>query len=283
MIYLAALLLLVGVTCLFCAFPYAKKTSGGLLVLAAVFCLVSCLTIVPAGHVGVLAFFGKVYGQVPEGLNFVNPLSSVTKMTVRTQEVFEHAAVPSKEGLNVELEVSLLGHLNGGQASAVYQKIGPEYLEVVVKPQFRSAIRDITTNYEAKDLYTSTRDKVQLEIQELLAKSLGVRGWIVEQVLLRRVALPKMVSDAIDAKLAADQEAQRMQFVLVKEKQEAERKRIEAQGIQDFQTIVAKGVSEPLLRWKGIEATEKLAQSSNAKVIIIGGKDGLPIILSPGQ
>jgi len=216
-------------------------------------------------------------------LHLVNPLASVTKMSVRTQEVLEHAAVPSKEGLNVELEVSLLGHLDGEKASFVYQKIGPDYSTVVVKPQFRSAIRDVTANYEAKDLYTSTRDKVQLEIQEGLAKSLGTRGWVVEQVLLRRITLPKMVSDAIDAKLAADQQAQQMKFVLDKERQEAERKRIEAQGIQDFQKIVSQGINEQLLRWKGIEATKGLAESHNTKIIIIGGKDGLPLILNSGQ
>jgi len=209
-------------------------------------------------------------------------LVSMQIMSVRTQEIFEHAESPSREGLNVVLEVSCLYHLIPKEAANVYRQIGPKYAEVVVKTQFRSAIRGITVRHDAKDLYTSSRDMITNEIYEDLAGDLRKRGVEVEKILLRRMQLPQSIEEAINAKLAADQEAQRMRFVLDKEKQEAERKRIEAQGIQDFQRIVSQGISDQLLRWKGIEATEKLASSSNAKVVIVGGKDGLPLILNAG-
>ncbi|MCL4501181.1 MAG: prohibitin family protein, partial [Deltaproteobacteria bacterium] len=169
------------------------------------------------------------------------------------REVFEHAEAPSREGLNVVLEVSCLYHLLPDQADRVYRQLGLHYDEVVVKPQFRAAIRAATVKHEAKDLYTSGRELVSNEIYKDLEGNLGKRGVMVENILLRKIDLPKQVVEAINSKLAADQEAQRMQFVLIKERQEAERKRIEAQGIQDFQKIVSQGISDQLLRWKGID------------------------------
>jgi prohibitin 1 len=241
---------------------------------------ISTAKIVPPGNVGVLVLLGKVYGTIPEGVHLVNPLASMELMSVRTKEVFEHAEAPSKEGLNVVLEVSCLYHLMPNKADEVYRSIGPNYEEVVIKPQFRAAIRDNTVKHESKDLYTSGREVITNEIFTELVSDLKPRGIEVEKILLRRVQLPQMVSDAINAKLAADQEAQQMQFVLAKERQEAERKRIEAQGIQDFQKIVSQGLTDQLLRWKGIEATRSLAESKNSKTIIVGGKDGLPLILN---
>jgi regulator of protease activity HflC (stomatin/prohibitin superfamily) len=138
----------------------------------------------------------------------------------------------------------------------------------------------VTVNHEAKALYTSGRELISDEIFKDLVANLGKRGFVVEAVLLRKIELPKLVVDAINAKLAADQQAQQMRFVLDKERQEAERKRIEAQGIQDFQRIISQGLSEQLLRWKGIETTRALAESNNSKLIIVGGRDGLPLILN---
>jgi prohibitin 1 len=183
--------------------------------------------------------------------------------------------------LNVVLEASLLYHVNPEKAAQIYQQIGPNYDQVVLTPQFRSAIRGVTVQHEAKDLYTSGRELIANQIAEDLRQAMAERGLVLEQVLLRRIQLPQMVEAAINDKLAAEQQAQRMQFVLAKETQEAERKRIEAKGIQDFQNIVSQGLSESLLRWKGIEATKALAESTNAKIVIIGGRDGLPIILNP--
>jgi len=250
-------------------------------ILMLVLALVSAITVVPAGHVGVKVLFGRVYPEtLPEGLHLINPLVSVEKISIRTQEVFEHAEVPSKEGLNVVLEASLLYHVQPNQAARLYQSVGPRYDQVVLAPQFRSAIRGVTVQHEAKDLYTSGRELIASQISQDLEKPLSDRGLMLESILLRRIQLPKMVEEAINDKLAAEQQAQRMQFVLAKETQEAERKRIEAKGIADFQNIVSQGISEPLLRWKGIEATKLLAESPNAKVVIVGGKDGLPLILN---
>lgn len=242
----------------------------------------SMVRVVPPGHVGVLVLLGKVYGTIPEGVHLVNPLANMELMSVRTKEVFEHAEAPSKEGLNVALEVSCLYHLKSAEAANVYRQVGPNYEEVVVKPQFRSAIRGITVSHEAKDLYTSSRELIANEIFQDLEGNLGKRGVVVETILLRKVDLPKLVVEAINAKLAADQQAQQMRFVLDKERQEAERKRIEAQGIQDFQRIISQGLTEQLLRWKGIETTRALAESANSKIVIVGGRDGLPLILNTG-
>jgi regulator of protease activity HflC (stomatin/prohibitin superfamily) len=241
----------------------------------------SCLTVVPAGHVGVVDFFGTVSpNTLKAGINLVNPLANVIKFSVKTQELKETMQVPSKEGLTVQLEVSVLYHLNPEQAAEVYKTIGPNYAQIILEPQFRSVSRGVTAGFEAKALYTSERELLANQIQEQLRKIVEPRGITVESTPLRQVGLPAGLSESIEQKLRSEQESQRMEFVLTKEKQEAERKRIEAQGVADFQKIVAQGLSDQYLRWKGIEATEKLAGSSNAKVVIVGsGKDGLPLIL----
>jgi regulator of protease activity HflC (stomatin/prohibitin superfamily) len=151
---------------------------------------------------------------------------------------------------------------------------------VFILPQFRSVIRGATVNHDAKDLYTSGREVVAQEIYDGLHRMLGERGIVLEKVLLRKIVLPKMVEEAINSKLAAEQEAERMKFVLQKERQEAERKRVEASGIADFQRIVTQGISDPLLKWKAIEVAHELSKSPNTKVVILGDKSGLPIILS---
>jgi regulator of protease activity HflC (stomatin/prohibitin superfamily) len=241
----------------------------------------SCLTVVPAGHVGVVDFFGTVSpNTLKAGINLVNPLANVIKFSVKTQEIKEVMDVPSKEGLTVQLEVSVLYHLNPEKAAEVYKGIGPNYAEIILEPQFRSVSRGVTAGFEAKALYTSERELLANQIQEHLSKIVEPRGITIETAPLRRVGLPQRLSESIEEKLRSEQESQRMEFVLTKEKQEADRKRIEAQGIADFQKIVAQGLSDQYLRWKGIEATEKLANSQNAKVVIVGsGKDGLPLIL----
>lgn len=153
-------------------------------------------------------------------------------------------------------------------------------MQIILEPQFRSVVRGVTAGYDARALYTSEREMLALQVLKDLEKLVEPRGLTIEAAPLRRVGLPAGLTASIEEKLRAEQESQRMQFVLTKEKQEADRKRIEAQGISDFQIIVARGLSEQLLTWKGIEATEKLANSPNSKVIVIGGgKSGLPLIL----
>ena len=246
--------------------------------------LVQCFTVVPAGHTGVVDFFGVVSERtLPSGINFVNPLARVHKYSIQTKEHKEVMQVLSREGLSIGLEISVLYRLNPDSAARVYKTVvNGDYEGVILIPQFRSISRAVTASMQASALYSTERERLGAAIQEELAKAVAARGVIVESTPLRNVALPTQLTEAIEQKQRADQESQRMEFVLTKERQEADRKRIEAQGIADFQRIVAQGISEQLLRWKGIEATEKLAGSPNAKVIVVGsGKDGLPIILGP--
>ena len=247
---------------------------AGLLLFAAV-------KYVPAGHVGVLVFFGRVTDTtLSAGTHLANPLARNITFSVRTQELTERAQVLSNEGLSVTLDTTLLFRLDNSKANQVYKTIGVDYVNIVVKANLRSTIRSVTSAYDADALYGVKRELIGKQVAEELIAILSGRGIIVERVLLREVKLPATVTQAIEAKQQADQEAQRMEFVLQREKQEAERKRIEAAGIRDFQRIVAQGISAQLLTWKGIEATEKLASSQNAKVVIIGsGGKGLPIIL----
>jgi len=250
-------------------------------VVALFIALLQCFTIIPAGHTGVIDFLGYVSDNtLKPGVNIVNPMANVEKMSIKTQELKELMSVPSKEGLSVDLEISLLFKLDSEKANDIYKTVGPNYTEIILVPQFRSVVRGVTARYEAKALYTASREKLAGEILEELEKLVGPRGIIVEQAPLRQIQLPERLTKSIEEKLQAEQESQRMEFILTREKQEADRKRIEAKGIADFQEIVSKGISEQLLKWKGIEATEKLANSQNSKIVIIGsGKDGLPIIL----
>jgi prohibitin 1 len=243
--------------------------------------VLQCWTIIPAGHVGVIDFFGNVSDKTLfPGVNFVNPLANVIKFDARTHEIKETMNVPSKEGLSVELEISLLYSLSYKNANKIYKTVGEDYVEKILVPQFRSVVRGVTAKYEARALYTAEREELAKEIEEELSRLVGPRGITLEAAPLRQITLPSGLTASIEEKLKAEQESQRMQFVLQRETQEAERKRIEAKGIADFQEIVSKGISEQLLKWKGIEATEKLAGSSNTKVVVIGsGKDGLPLIL----
>jgi regulator of protease activity HflC (stomatin/prohibitin superfamily) len=194
--------------------------------------------------------------------------------------VKESASVPSSEGLVMALDTSLLYHLNPERAAEAYQKIGPAYEATIVEPSLRAAIREATASHSANALYTGEREKVAREIYEQLSKELNKRGITVEQVLLRDIQLPATLKASIETKQQAEQESLAMSFRLQKEKQEAERKRIEAAGVRDFQQIVSQGISPALLEWKGIEATESLAKSQNTKIVVVGNpKNGLPLIL----
>jgi prohibitin 1 len=263
------------------AFETTRRIASALMVFFLLLALIQFFTVIPAGHVGVIDFFGTVSDNtLKAGINMVNPMANVVKMSVQTQEIKETMDVPSKEGLTVQLEMSALFHLNPDKAAEVYKTVeGGNYVEIILIPQFRAVSRGVTAGYEARALYTSEREMLTQLIQKDLAMKIEARGITVESTPLRRVGLPPDLTRAIEEKLRADQESQRMQFVLTKERQEAERKRIEAQGISDFQKIITLSISEQLLHWKGIETTEKLAASPNAKIVVIGGgKTGLPLI-----
>src|SRR5205085_1458133 len=196
----------------------------------------------------------------------INPLKANHELSIRTQELKESASVPSSEGLVMNLDTSLIYHLNPEKAAEVYQKIVPNYMNVLIEPNLRAAIREATASHTANALYTGEREMVAKQIYDELTTKLGERGLLVESVLLRDIQLPMTLKSSIESKQQAEQEALAMNFRLQKETQEAQRKRIEAQGIRDFQQIVAQGISPQLLEWKGIEATELLAKSSNSKV-----------------
>jgi prohibitin 1 len=236
-------------------FNYVRSLGLGLLLL---FVLYLSATMVPAGHVGVKDFFGSVSDRaLGPGISLVIPGTRVLKFSTQTREIKEAAAVPISEGLIVNLDVSLLFRLRPDVAPHVYKTVGRQFEQVIIEPQLRSAIRDVTAEYEAKFLYSAEREKVAQNIFKHMKAALAPRGVEAEQVLLRNMQLPPLLTTAIQEKLQAEQQAQRMRFVLDRERQEADRKRVEAQGIADFQAIVAKGISAEL-----------------------GDKSGLPIILT---
>ncbi|MDI6779413.1 MAG: prohibitin family protein [Bacteroidota bacterium] len=290
------LLLIVGVVAFFTWKTARKKfiaegnkayqSSSGIAItitiIAFALAITQVFTVIPAGHVGVVDFLGYVSETtLKAGVNMVNPMARVIKYSIQTKEHKELMQVLSREGLTIGLEVSTLYRLDPDSAARVYKTVaGGDYETIILIPQFRSISRAVTASFQASALYSTERERLGASIQEELAKIVAPRGVIIENTPIRNVALPVQLTEAIEQKQRADQESQRMEFILTKEKQEADRKRIEAKGIADFQAIVAAGISEQLLRWKGIEATMKIAESNNSKVVIIGsGKDGLPIIL----
>jgi prohibitin 1 len=244
--------------------------------------LYASIAYVPPGAIGVLTSFGRVTSDVlPEGTHFVAPWKVNNVLTIRTQSKEEHTSTPSSEGLNIEIDVSLIYHLDGSKATDLFRSLGSQYFTAIVEPNLRSTIRDTTAGHAANSLYSSARKQVEDEIRQGLKAKLEPRGIIIEDILLRDIQLPHTLRASIEAKQQAEQESLAMSFRLQKERQEADRKRIEAQGIHDFQQIVSQGISTQLLEWKGIEATENLAKSPNSKIVIIGNtKNGLPLVMN---
>ncbi len=238
--------------------------------------VIGSLRVVPAGHVGVVDFFGTVSEAVlKSGINFVNPLARVVSMSIRTLEDKEVMSVPSKEGLTVDLEISALFHLSADKAVEVYKTVGLQYADVLFVPQFRAAARGVTGGSEAKALYTSEREALGKLIQEHLQMLVQARGIVVENILLRKVALPRTVSDAIEQKLKAEQDSERMKFVNQREEMEAERKRIEAKGVRDSQAIISETLTPQYLNYLWIR---NLADNSN--VIYVATEANMPIFQS---
>jgi prohibitin 1 len=241
----------------------------------------SSFQMVATGHVGVVTRFNKVTGDVmSEGLNFKLPWERVHELTVRQQQLHEQGNVPSSEMLVMGLQTTLLFHLQPDKATTVFERLGPNYVQATVEPNFVSAMREATAKHKAEELFSGQqRDVIAEEAFRRMRTDLTPYGVEVEKVLLRDISPPETLKRAIEAKQQAEQEALAMTFRLQKERQEAERKRIEAQGIKDFQDIVRQGIDERLLVWKGIEATESLAKSPNTKIVVVGNKQGLPLIL----
>lgn len=227
--------------------------------------------IIPTGQIGVVDTFGQVAEQpLGPGIHFRNPFAKIVKFSTQTKELKETAEVPSKDGLITTVDVSVLYRVDPAKAKQLYQTIGTDYEAVILVPYLRSLLRAATARHSAKDLYTSQRQALSQQLREDLNQTVASRGLIVEDTPLRNVVLPKSLQESVQAKLQAEQESLRMQFVLQKERQESDRKRIEAKGIADAQRIISQGLTEKNLRFRQIEAMEKLAGSENTKIVVMG-------------
>jgi regulator of protease activity HflC (stomatin/prohibitin superfamily) len=225
--------------------------------------------------------FGKLRGEpITEGSRIYNPLlSKYIKVPTRNINLEITLAIPSKEGLTIDTEVSILYRLDPKHIPQILREVGENFEQNLISPVFRSALADVSSRFMAKDMHTGQRAVIETAVKQQMMDIIGEKGFIVDAVLMKRVVLPESLSDAIEAKLAAEQEAQRMEFVLQRERQEADRRIIEAKGIRDAQLILAEGLTEPILRYQAIEAFKVLAQSSNAKVILTDGKS--PMLVTP--
>jgi regulator of protease activity HflC (stomatin/prohibitin superfamily) len=238
--------------------------------------------IVPPGNVGVVNLFGHVSeNTLSPGIHLLNPFTKVLNFSTRLKDVKENIDATSQEGLSLNLDVSLQYKLDPQKAATVYKTIGTDETQLVIS-RFRSTVRAITANYPASSVYSTKRQEIAQKIDQQLTQEIPTLGFVVEEALLRNVKMPNTLQAAIQEKLKAEQQNQQMKFVLEKERQEAERKRIEAQGIADYQKTISAGLTNQVLQLRAIEATEKLAQSNNSKIVIIGSqKGGVPILIQP--
>jgi regulator of protease activity HflC (stomatin/prohibitin superfamily) len=241
-------------------------------------------TVVRPGQVGVKQRLGKLIPKVrPTGIYALNPFTTkMIKVPVRTMSLFvAFEGLPSKEGLSIQTELTVLYHVQPESVLSVIQTIGVKNAPEILMSVARSAAADVSARYFAKDLHTSERHKIERAIADEMTRILGDRGLVVENVLLKSIKLPPGLTKAIEEKLAAEQQAQRMEFVLKQEQLEAERKRIEAEGINAAQKILSQSLNENLLKYKAIEAFRELSVSPNAKTIILNGN--APYIIDPSH
>ena len=239
----------------------------------------SACAVIQPGEVGVKRRLGALGDKVHEpGPVLVNPLwAKVIRVPVRTSNLEVRLSLPSKEGLVIDAEVSILYRVQAEQARDVLMSIGEGFEQTVILSTFRSAAADVTARFLAKDMHTAQRATIEEEVRKRMMEVVGPRGFEIEAVLLKSIRLPAGLADAVERKLQAEQEAERMRFVLERERLEAERKLIEAQGIRDSQLLLAEGLTDKVLHWNTIQAFEQLATSPNTKVILTDG-DG-PLLL----
>jgi regulator of protease activity HflC (stomatin/prohibitin superfamily) len=252
----------------------------------------SCFKQIDAGFIGVKVLFGKVQSDILEsGLHVINPLLDIKTLDVRTQNYTmsgihdegdkagdDAIRILTADGLEVTIDLTVLFKVVPSDAPKILNETGLDYNTKIIRPITRTAIRDNAVYYDAVALYSSRRDEFQNRIYKTIEKSFRDRGIILEQLLVRNITLPASVKASIESKINAEQDAQKMQFVLQKEKQEAERKRVEAQGIADYQRIISSGLTDKQLQYETIKANLELAKSPNSKVIIMG-KGNTPVIL----
>ncbi len=244
--------------------------------------LAGCAT-VPTGRVGVewTPMRGTSQKTLDEGIHIVSPFSRVYHVDLREQEREDSLDVLANNGLDIKLTSSILYQPVPSEVYQLITQTGKDYYTTLVSPYVRSSARKIVGRYAPEEIYSSKREQIEREIREEVTRKLEGKHVLVDAVLIREVHLPATVQSAIQAKLEEEQKALEMQFVLERTRQEAVRKHIEALGIADYQSIISKGLNDQVIEWKGIEATEKLAESPNSKVIIVGsGKNGLPVILN---
>jgi regulator of protease activity HflC (stomatin/prohibitin superfamily) len=246
-----------------------------IIVLAAV--VLSSCAVIRQDEIAMKRRMGKLVGEpVSEKTKLYNPFTtSYIKVPLRNINFEISIDIPSKEGLNIKAEVSILYRLDPKMVPTILREVGTDYERDLISPVFRSALADVSAQFMAKDMHTGMRSVIEKAVQERMMEILGEKGFIIEAVLMKRILLPPSLSQAIEDKLSAEQEAQRMQFVLLREQQEAERRRIEAEGIRDAQKIMAEGLTENVLRYESIKAFLALATSQNAKVIITNGDNSL--------
>ncbi len=256
--------------------------------------LTSCIKQIDAGEVGVQKLFGKVKDHVLEsGLNFINPFVRVVPVNVRTQNYTmsgihtegkqsgdDAIRILSSDGLELTIDLTILYHANKQAAPKIIREIGSDYEDVIVRPVSRTKIRDNAVFYAAIELYSIKREEFQMRIYRDIDSLFKQRGLTLEQLLIRNITLPNSVKATIESKINAEQEAQKMQYVLQKEEQEANRKRVEAQGIADYQKILSQGLSDKMLQYEQIKAMKELSLSQNSKVIVTGGKAGANVLIS---
>ena len=257
------------------------KTLKLLLILLITSSQFSSCAIVRPGEVGVRQKLGRLKGNIIDpGLALINPLTTIlVKIPTRTVNREVKLNLPSKEGLNVSSQISILYHVKQEKAVDIINEVGANFERVLILSTFRSASADVCAQFFAKDMHSGKRSVIEKQIKDKMTKLLENRGFVIEAVLLKSITLPSGLYAAIESKLRAEQQAQQMEFVLLKENKEAERKRIEAAGIRDAQLIIKEGISEGNIEWKSLEVLREIATSTNAKLIITDGKT--PVLINP--
>jgi len=298
------LFILIGIALVVASFQLAKanypqnrfsnpaRIGGAVLMVAGV--AASCFVTIPPGEVGVQVLFGDVQsGTLESGLHFINPVIEIQRFNVQTQNYTMSSVhdegdkngddaiqVLTSDGLEVTIDLTVLFRVNSSMAPQILKEIGLDYKNVIVRPVARTKIRDNAVYYDAISLYSTKRDEFQDRTFKDIQKLFISRGLELEQMLVRNITLPTSVKQAIESKINAEQESQKMQFVLTKEKQEADRKRVEAQGIADYQKIISLNLTDKQLQYEMIKAQKEIALSPNTKIIVTNGKD-LPMIMNP--
>ena len=247
------------------------------------FSFLNACAIIRPGEVGVKQFLGKLDDTVHEsGAVFLNPLTThVVRVPIQTRNIEVNLSLPSKEGLNVNSVISILYRIEQDKARSLIENVGLNYENVLILSVFRSAAADVCAQFFAKDMHSGNRAAIEQKIKNSMDKVLKVHGFNIEAVLMKSIKLPPGLYRAIEDKLKAEQEAQRMQFVLQKERQEAERKKVEAAGIRDAHLILAEGMNANVIKWRSLEVFKNLANSPNSKLIITDGK--APLLINPDK